>query len=202
MRQRCRNQKNPAYKDYGGRGISICERWDDFSLFEQDMGSRPDGASLDRIDNDGDYTPTNCRWATNREQSRNTRRNVHVELDGKRRLLSDLAAECGLDYMTLRRRVFDYGWTIEKAMSTRPHAERTNRIKFSDDDVIEMRQLAEDGMSLSEISKKFGIDSGHLSRIVRYEARANVFPRPMSLRLRSTQHTRPHRKSIAGDTDR
>lgn len=74
MRQRCNNSNHERYKDYGGRGITICERWGEFINFYTDMGSRPsDLHSLDRINNDGNYEPSNCRWATDSQQNRNRR---------------------------------------------------------------------------------------------------------------------------------
>ena len=74
MIQRCRNPNDKRYKDYGGRGISICARWLDFRNFLADMGKRPKGLTLERINNDGNYTPKNCTWATLKEQQHNTRR--------------------------------------------------------------------------------------------------------------------------------
>lgn len=104
MRTRCRNPRARQWPNYGGRGISICPAWDSFDRFIGDMGPRPSPAhSLDRIDNNGNYEPTNCRWATKREQSLNRRSRTQIELNGQL-VSAGMAAELlGLDYSGRQR---------------------------------------------------------------------------------------------------
>ena len=78
MRQRCNNPKATGYAHYGGRGVTVCRRWDKYTNFLMDMGERPDGLTLDRIDPHGNYEPTNCRWATWTTQNRNKRKQAHA----------------------------------------------------------------------------------------------------------------------------
>src|ERR1700722_4434541 len=93
MRSRCRNPKDPAYRKYGGRGIAICERWDLFENFLADMGPRPAGHSVERKDNDGNYEPENCKWATRIEQNRN--RSVSYTAEEDRKILDAVAQGLG-----------------------------------------------------------------------------------------------------------
>ena len=102
MRDRCSNPRAKSFPDYGGRGIRVCERWQNsYADFASDMGPRPDGWSIDRVDNDGDYTPDNCRWADRRTQQRNQRRAVYVEIEGTRYRAIELAEANGLKTATV-----------------------------------------------------------------------------------------------------
>ena len=119
MLGRCRNPNHHKYHAYGGRGITVCERWLLFVNFAADMGQPPSSEhSLDRIDNDGNYEPGNCRWATLAEQSRNRRAVIWATFNGERMCLKDAAAKAGLDYHAVYSRVTKSGWSIEAALST------------------------------------------------------------------------------------
>jgi hypothetical protein len=115
MRQRCSVPHNPAYPRYGGRGIGVCDRWQSFENFLADMGDRPEGMSLDRIDTNGNYEPGNCRWATPKQQARNTRRSRLVTAFGQTKPLSQWAEEFGMHRTTLRSRLA-WGWDAERAI--------------------------------------------------------------------------------------
>ncbi|MDE1138152.1 MAG: hypothetical protein PW999_00565 [Paraburkholderia tropica] len=118
MRSRCTNPGDISYQRYGARGISVCERWDNFENFLADMGPRPTNShSLEREDNNGNYEPGNCRWATAIEQSRNTRRNRMLTFDGRTQCVAKWADEIGIHRLTLQRRL-RLGWSVEKTLST------------------------------------------------------------------------------------
>jgi len=105
MKSRCFNPNTIYFKWYGGRGITVCERWLDFQNFFEDMGHCPDGMTLDRIDNNGNYTPENCRWATHKTQHNNRRRNRHITADGRTQTLQQWCDELGLSSHCLRDRL-------------------------------------------------------------------------------------------------
>lgn len=105
MVDRCKNPLNKAYKNYGGRGIRVCDRWLKFEGFYSDMGDRPDGLTLERVDNDGDYCLENCRWASYKEQLRNTRRNRFIEYSGESRCIAEWAEILGVNQSLLRRKI-------------------------------------------------------------------------------------------------
>lgn len=121
MHSRCYNEAEEKYPRYGGRGITICDRWrHDFAAFLADMGPRPSKAhSIDRIDNDGNYEPGNCRWATAKEQSRNQSKNRLLTHDGKTMIATDWAISLGWEPSFLFGRL-DRGWTVEQALTTPP----------------------------------------------------------------------------------
>lgn len=121
MRARCENPRDAGYPCYGGRGISVCERWESFENFYADMGDRPPDASIDRIDVNGNYEPANCRWATAIEQANNTRRNRIVTFRGKKMSLAQAKTLSGLKISRsgLHGRL-ERGWDIERALSAAP----------------------------------------------------------------------------------
>lgn len=121
MLKRCRSQGRPDYARYGGRGITVCERWSRFENFLADMGERPAGKTLDRIDNHGNYEPGNCRWATASEQCRNTRRNNNLTLNGVTRCATEWAELTGLPVSTIKVRK-RHGWPDVDALTAPPGA--------------------------------------------------------------------------------
>ena len=116
---RCRNEKNSRYKDYGGRGIIICDRWaESFQIFLDDMGTKPTpNHSIDRVDNNGNYCPENCRWSTKKEQSRNTRSNRILTCNGRSQCIAAWACELGVNHEVIRTRL-KLGWSTEDALFT------------------------------------------------------------------------------------
>lgn len=116
MIRRCTDPKNHAYKDYGGRGISVCDRWRSFDNFFADMGEKPAGASLDRIDNNLGYSPENCRWATWKTQHRNRRTNKYIEIDGVTRTLAEWCEIYHQPYPRILRRI-KFGMSPKAALS-------------------------------------------------------------------------------------
>lgn len=116
MLQRCTNSSSPQWLHYGGRGIKVCERWQSFAAFFEDMGEAPPGMSIERIDNDGDYEPSNCRWATQSEQMKNTRRTRMIEFNGVIAPLCEWALQVGVHPSTLHRRLSK--WPLERALAT------------------------------------------------------------------------------------
>lgn len=105
LKDRCYNKKSPAYRNYGGRGVSVCKRWLISQNFFDDMlPTYKEGLEIDRIDNNGDYCPTNCQWVTRSQNQRNKRSNILVEFEGRKWVLIELAEKLNIKYITLHRR--------------------------------------------------------------------------------------------------
>ncbi len=117
MLQRCYNPKSVKYATYGERGIQVCQRWrDSFAAFLEDMGESPPKMTLDRKDNDGNYEPGNCRWATMKEQQRNRKNNRWIEAFGYRRTMAEWSELNGIPTCQIWSRI-TYGWSPERAVS-------------------------------------------------------------------------------------
>lgn len=120
MKQRCDNPNHPSYKYYGGRGISYDPKWKYFMDFMHDMlVSYSPELTIDRIDNDGDYTKKNCKWATRKQQMNNTRHNHYITFQGVTMSKADWARKININYSTLNNRLVTHKWTVEKALTTK-----------------------------------------------------------------------------------
>lgn len=120
MRQRCSYKKHRSFHRYGGRGIKVCPRWEtSVENFLEDMGPRPSPThTIDRIDNDGNYEPSNCRWATRKEQATKTSRSRMVTYKGETMCLTALVEKYGKSIHKIRGRIFSLGWSLDRAMET------------------------------------------------------------------------------------
>ena len=125
MLDRCRNPNSKKWSRYGGRGIQVCERWLLFENFVADMGAKPTGTTLDRIDNNGNYEPHNCRWATQKTQQNNRSTNHVLVAFGKAMNISQWATFLGKNRDTIRRRL-DKGWALEKVLSSEKYTRRSS----------------------------------------------------------------------------
>lgn len=119
MRNRCNNPNDKRYSSYGGRGVSVCQEWNEsFEAFDRDMGPKPSPKhTLDRINNDGNYEPSNCRWATDEQQRNNRRSTVTLTLDDKTHNLTEWSKRTGFSSATIYGRLLR-GWSDEKAITT------------------------------------------------------------------------------------
>lgn len=145
MRQRCLDPKNVSYHYYGGRGIKICPRWLKFENFYADMGDRPEGMSLDRIDVNGDYCLENCRWATLEQQANNKRKTVLLSSFGETKTASQWSKTSGIKAETIKNRLASGMDTID-AITTPKYAS-----------TVKLIELHGESMSLAEWAKRYGL---------------------------------------------
>ena len=116
-KKRCENVDDKDYKSYGGRGITFCSRWQEFENFLADMGVKPSGLTLGRVDNNGPYSPENCEWQTLKQQARNKRNTKHLTINGVTKSLADWSDETGVAQGTIRARLRS-GWSHAQAAKT------------------------------------------------------------------------------------
>lgn len=166
MRTRCLNPNRSCFKNYGGRGIAICESWNSFEAFFADMGVRPEGTSLDRINNDGNYEPGNCRWATAVEQGRNTRRANKASFGGENTSIPEIAEKIGISASTLQSRVTRHG--VDKAVAVSIASPGLLKERTSPDGI-----WAQDGDDTPYIGSKWA--SLTVIRRTRSNARGRIF---------------------------
>jgi hypothetical protein len=127
IKQRCHNPNYHQYANYGGRGIKVCERWrNSFEAFFEDMGEKPKGLTLERIDNDKGYSKENCRWATSKEQARNRRDNRFITYNGETKIMTDWARQYGLSRGVLWHRLYNMKWDLKDALE-RPAMKKPRR---------------------------------------------------------------------------
>lgn len=120
MLTRCENKNNHKFIDYGARGITVCDAWHDFQKFFNDMGARPPGTTLGRINNDGNYEPGNCEWQSAVSQARNKRNTALFTFENVTATIPEHCERLGLSSSTVRSRIYTYGWSAGKALSITP----------------------------------------------------------------------------------
>lgn len=185
MRNRCENPKDRQnYPHYGGRGIGVCERWTQFDNFAADMGERPPGTTLERIDNDGPYSPENCRWATRIEQARNTSLTIRVPHGDETLCLAEYCRRTGKNYKRILKRLA-YGWSLERACATPKipvNRQRRPRKTFTRQQIATICARRSAGEQELAIAKDYGV---HVKTIQRFTRSAQIEARPVVCKLNS-----------------
>lgn len=134
MKHRCLNKNDQSYHNYGGRGINVCDEWLNYEAFRDwaIANGYKKGLTLERINNDGNYEPSNCKWIPKAKQSNNTRRCIRLTYNGKTMNIKDWANTMGLPYNLLQKRI-KRGWPVEKALTTKPGAKTGPKPKTTDE---------------------------------------------------------------------
>lgn len=169
MKFRCDNPCADNYMDYGGRGITYCERWKDFCKFLEDMGDRPEGCSIEWLNVNGNYCPENCIWSDRSTQARNRRTSVLIDFKGDTINLFDLSELYGIPASTLFRR-YSEGVMGELLIDKRNRnvfrvGSRCPTAKLTEQDVVCIKKMLADGISTREIAERFGVKQPTISNI-------------------------------------
>lgn len=173
MVARCTNPNKDNYHRYGGRGITVCSTWMSFENFLADMGERPSGASLDRIDNDNGYSKDNCRWATKEEQMRNMADNRWITVKGETKVLKDWADALGLSEQAVANRIDNLGWSEEDAVTVPKNATRSQsysgskngKAKLDEWSVMWIKRMLKAGNTGRYLAEVFGVHESAISAI-------------------------------------
>lgn len=170
--QRCTNPKFQYYADYGGRGISVCEEWKSFETFAADMGDRPPGLTIERVDNDLGYCKNNCRWATRSDQARNRRSTRLVTHNGRTQTMIAWAEELGISYMALYLRLYRRNLPVAEALRPgKPEPKRVgelnNKAKLTGAQVQEIRRVFAGGsVTKRELARKHGVSPSVITNVI------------------------------------
>ena len=159
MKKRCVHPENPKYPSYGGRGITICQRWlGSFQAFIDDMGRCPPGMTLDRKNNNGNYEPGNCRWATPQQQGNNQRTNHRLDYNGENLTIAEWSRKLGISRDLIRQRV-KLGWPLERVFTepAQDHSLRKLRVEYGGK-----------SLSLVELTRKFGLSKNTLKERINH----------------------------------
>lgn len=189
-KRRCYSESCPDYKYYGGRGITICDRWlESFDNYLADMGLRPEGMTLERVDNDGPYSPENCIWASRAVQGNNTRQVKRISYKGKTQTVSEWERELGWKAGTLKARLGPLNYTVDEAFTkpircggllpgrtyNRRKQQDFSKVKrgldnpntvFSAEEIVEIRILGDAGLSRSLIARAYGVTTTTISKVI------------------------------------
>lgn len=169
MKGRCYNQNSQRYYTHGARGITVCDKWrDSFDAFLADMGEKPDGFTLDRVDNDGNYEPSNCKWSTPKEQANNRSTCIYVEYNGETKTVKQWSEELGISFSALLKRLRN--WPLDKALTAKIQEvqEVPDEIKK---EILDLWITTE--LSQKEVAAMYGISQACISKWHKKEQHGN-----------------------------
>lgn len=163
MMNRCNNPNTVGYKNYGARGIKVCRRWHTFENFDADMGPRPPGGTVERIDNNGPYSPRNCRWATRQEQGQNKRNSRLLSHKGRTQTMAEWARELGVHASAILYRLNKPGWTLEQALTVAKPERPNAKLNMRQARVI---RATYPNLSYDKIAAKYGVSKKTILNII------------------------------------